>query len=425
MKRNMSLWTALIGAGLLVSGAQAAVVDGGNGLVNLGANTLQYGDTFLITNGSISILRPDTPNTPSSFATIFQNNRTAPAWPDGNPVSGGAGGVTPPGTTAAFYSGGKFDSVTGDLYFNIGYDSANYYSGYNSHSGFALHKLSYGGSSSTVVVPDLAATLGLIPAAGGFSDIAAYNGTIYTLNSSGNLGKVWESSPGVWSGQMQTGNSLGLSRAAGTLRVTPDGKYVIATSGDSWGAVAVWDTTTLARTAYVGGGVASTNSGTRGVAFGGIADNGNLILYLNNAIRLSESDSNNKHVTVMELDANGNLVNPYAGNGNIPGNTADARSVVTWLAAASVNDSIMRDADGNIILMDRANVFKLFTPAQLALADINVTSSTASSLPTNSGPWTYGQWAPNHIDMNLPIPEPATLSLLALGGLMMVTRRSK
>ena len=81
------------------------------------------------------------------------------------------------------------------------------------------------------------------------------------------------------------------------------------------------------------------------------------------------------------------------------------------------------DADGNIIVTDLDHGFNLFTPAQLALADINVTSSTAASHPTNSGPWPYGQWNPNHIDINNPVPEPATLGLMAIGGLMMIHRR--
>ncbi|MFA7237156.1 MAG: PEP-CTERM sorting domain-containing protein [Phycisphaeraceae bacterium] len=319
--------------------------------------------------------------------------------------------------------GGAFNHANGDFFYWSGSDAG--------HKGFELRKIAAGQTTSTLVIADMASvnTQSINAVA------VASDNTVYALQSDGKVRKFTTSGVNSYNDGTTLANSPagGFSAAGATMRIITQGTladdYLLVATTASPGTVASVNTSTGAATTVAG----AQNTGpfnraqSLAVDYNNPFDDGKLRVLVTNISAMTTAEGVNpqiRRITELAFDpVTGVLSNPFSGGtGNVPGDPF-ANSVVMG-NTDQTPDAVQFDNAGNLVLVRRLHsphAFS-FTPAQLypesATFDQNRGTNTwdVASIPGNPS-----FSAIRSLDI-APVPEPATLGLMALGGLMIAFR---
>ncbi|MHB1158528.1 MAG: PEP-CTERM sorting domain-containing protein [Phycisphaerales bacterium] len=369
-------------------------------------SAFQPGDYFVAAT-------PSNANGPNAF---FQVRPTNPA---ATQVVYNSGGLADDSSL-----GGAFNHANGDFFYWSGSDA--------NHKGYELRKIAAGQTTSTLVIADMAhANTQSINAVAVASD-----NTVYALQTDGKVRKFNPTGINTYDAGTTLANAPagGSSFAGATMRIINQGAlmddYLLVATVTSPGIVASVNTSTGVATTVAG----ALNTGAFNRAQSLAVDynhpfgDGKLRVLVTNVSAMTTTEGTTpqiRRITELAFDpVTGALSNPFSGGtGNVPGD-AFANSVVMGNTDQPL-DAVQFDNDGNLVFVTRhqAQYGYSYTPGQLYPESntFNFTSgTTAWDKSSVSGSPSFN--AVRSLDI-APIPEPATLGLLALGGLLLVGGR--
>lgn len=338
--------------------------------------------------------------------------------------------------------GFSFNQSNGDLYYMSGFSGGD--------KGLELRVIRAGQTTSTLLISDMRSVSGRTIR----SIAAADDGTVYAVQHDGIIRRFTPTAPNADTYTPGTNwKTLGVSVAQRVdLNLSKDGGHLLLADGNRSGSAAYTSRIYSISTATAATVTTLTSTGNSDIGSGdapfsgavdvaidyanGVDGNGNLrLLVLNNSYLIAGdvpgSPNNKKRITELAFNpTTGVLSNPYSdGSGNVPG-LSIAMSDLVRTDGGNAIGAMAFDNAGNLLvnLVEFSATYRanLFTQAQIDSHNTNLQLLSGDTLPRqwSSAAGPAGSFsAVSDFDIApLPIPEPATLGLMALGGVMMTFR---